>query len=298
MLLGIIAFASAIALILGLPSWARGFNTQFFYSGALASSLLLSITFMALIGWKSTISKDSSQSQMDFMYKMTHELQTPVSSISLAAEMLSQPAVAQAPERTACYLKIIGEESNRMQWHIDNVLHLAKAESNTLLLKTEKTALDDLVNKLLSRYDGRVTAELKANDTLVTVDRQHFSNVLFNLIDNAIKYSPTDPHIRVVTDRFEDQAVVSVQDNGVGIAREEQKKIFDNFYRIKDTSTNIKGFGLGLSYVRQIAQAHHWKLELESERGEGSNFRILIPVVASSVSEAAAQTARPNGRRA
>lgn len=297
-LLGVIAFSAALALILGIPSWAQGLNTQFFYSGALAASLLLSITFLALIGWKSTVSKDSSQSQMDFMYRMTHELQTPVSNISLAADMLGTPAVSDAPERAARYLRIVREESNRMQWHIDNVLHLAKAENHSLLLNPEKTALDDFVDNLLSRYEGRVTAELKANGTLVTVDRQHFSNVLFNLIDNALKYTPDDPQIRVITDRLNDQAVVSVQDNGIGIAKKEQKKIFDNFYRINDTSTNIKGFGLGLSYVQQIAKAHRWKLELQSKQGEGSDFRIVIPVTLSSLSEAAAQTAHPTGRRA
>ncbi len=296
-LFGMIAFSAAVALIMGVPFWARGLNTQFFYSGALAASLLLSISFMALIGWRSTVSKDSSQSQMDFMYRMTHELQTPVTCISLAADMLGKPPVADTPERATRYLRIINEESNRMQWHIDNVLHLAKAENHSLLLKPEKTSLDDLVNHLLSRYDGRVTAELKANGTLVTVDRQHFSNVLFNLVDNALKYTPVDPHIRVITEQSNDQAVVPVQDNGIGIANEEQKKIFDNFYRIKDTSTNIKGFGLGLSYVRQIAKAHRWKLELQSKQGEGSDFRIVIPVTSSSLSEATAQTAHPTGRR-
>ena len=280
-LLGMVALLSAAALILNVPAWAGGVNTQFFYSGALASSLLLSIVFMALIGWKSTVSKESSQSQMNFMYKMTHELQAPVSSIGLAADMLSSPSVAESPERAKKYLSIIKEEGNRMQWHIDNVLHIAKAENRTLLLMPEKVPLDALVSSLMSRYEGRVLAELKARDALVSVDRQHFSNVLYNLIDNALKYTPVNPEIRVSTLSRDDRAVVSVRDNGIGIPKGEQKKIFTNFYRVPDNSANVKGFGLGLSYVQQIAQAHQWHLELDSREGEGSDFRILIPLTTS-----------------
>ncbi|MFB9293183.1 sensor histidine kinase [Persicitalea jodogahamensis] len=280
-LLGLVAFFSAIALITGVSSWAGGINTQFFYSGAFAASLLLSIVVMAVLGWRLTESKDSSQSQMDFMYKMTHELQTPVSSITLAANMLENPSVSGTPERLAKYVRIVKEESNRMQWHIDNVLHIAKAENRTLLLKPEKTAVDSLVSNLLSRYDGRISSDLKASEASVTVDRQHFSNVLFNLIDNALKYTPVNPQIWVCTQQVADKVVVSVRDNGIGIPQHEQKKIFNNFYRIQNNSANVKGFGLGLSYVQQIAQAHHWNLELESQEGEGSDFRIVLPVSSS-----------------
>jgi len=280
-LLGLVAFLSAIALIIGIPSWAGGTNTQFFYSGALAASLLLSIVVMAILGWRSVVSKDSSQSQMDFMYKMTHELQTPVASITLAADMLDKPSVADSPARWAKYVRIVKEEGDRMQWHIDNVLHIAKAENRTLLLKPEKTAVDTLVSDLLSRYEGRILVELKASDVSVTVDRQHFSNVIFNLIDNALKYTPVNPQIRVSTRQIADKVVVSVRDNGIGIPKHEQKKIFNNFYRVQENSANVKGFGLGLSYVQQIAHAHQWNLELESQEGEGSDFRIVLPVSSS-----------------
>lgn len=280
-LLGLVAFFSAIALIVGVPSWMGGVNSQFFYSGAFAAGLLLSIVVMAILGWRSTVSKDSSQSQMDFMYKMTHELQTPVSSITLAADMLDKPSVADSPDRSAKYIRIVKEEGNRMQWHIDNVLHIAKAENRTLLLKPEKTPVDTLVSNLLSRYEGRVLAELKATEASVTVDRQHFSNVLYNLIDNALKYTPVNPQIWVTTRQIADKVVVSVRDNGIGIPKHEQKKIFNNFYRIQDNTANVKGFGLGLSYVQQIAQAHQWNLELDSQEGEGSDFRIVLPVSSS-----------------
>ena len=127
----------------------------------------------------------------------------------------------------------------------------------------------------------RVLAELKAADASVTVDRQHFSNVLFNLIDNALKYTPVNPEIQVSTRQVADKVVVSVRDNGIGIPRHEQKKIFNNFYRVQDNLANVKGFGLGLSYVQQIARAHQWNLELDSQEGEGSDFRVVLPVSSS-----------------
>ncbi len=223
-------------------------------------------------------SRESSQNQMDFMQKMTHELQTPVSSIALAADMLANQAVLNNPERVRKYVKMIKEESNRMQWHIENVLHIAKADTQVLLLKLEKTPINDLILSILERYENQVKIDLNAPETLVSLDRQHFINVLHNLIDNALKYTPTNPVVVVSTSLRKNALIVSVRDNGIGIAKSEQQKIFNNFYRIQDNSSSIKGFGLGLSYVKQIANAHSWQLELTSSKGEGSEFRIVIPV--------------------
>lgn len=236
---------------------------------------------MVGVAWKMSLYKDSSQSQMDFMYKMTHELQTPVSSISLAADMLSNQAVLNTPERLKKYIRMIKEESNRMQWHIENVLHIAKSENQILLLKLEKLPINDLILSIIERYEKYVTTDLNAPETLVSLDRQHFINVLHNLIDNAIKYSPDTPVVTVSTYYANNRLVVSVKDKGIGIAKSEQKKIFNKFYRINDNSTNIKGFGLGLSYVQQIANAHNWQLDLISNKGTGSDFRIVIPLPSS-----------------
>jgi len=276
-LLGVLAFASSAALIADVPSWTEDAHLTDFLSGVFVAGALLPIVVMMVMGWWTTVSKDSSQNQMDFMYKMTHELQTPVSSISLAADMLATPAVQGSPERLGKYVRIVKEESNRMQWHIDNVLHIAKAENQTLLLRLEKIQVNDLIESVVERYGRKICMELEAENSTATVDQQHLTNVLRNLLDNALKYTPDNPRIIIATSRREDSLMISVRDNGIGIAEEEQKKIFDNFYRVPDNSTNVKGFGLGLSYVQQIAHAHHWDLELTSQQGVGSEFKIIIP---------------------
>jgi two-component system, OmpR family, phosphate regulon sensor histidine kinase PhoR len=275
-LLGVLTLFCSAALIADLPSRLADEPLKSFLSGVFFAGVLLSILAMTALGWKTTVSKDSSQNQMDFMYKMTHELQTPVSSISLAADMLATPSVQNSPERISKYLRIVKEESNRMQWHIDNVLHIAKAENQTLLLRLEKIQVNNLIENVAEQYGRNICIELKANDSLAFVDRQHFTNVLRNLLDNALKYTPTNPQITIGTAREHDVLIVSVRDNGIGIAEEDQKRIFDNFYRVPNNASNIKGFGLGLSYVQQIVNAHQWELELISQQGVGSEFKLLI----------------------
>ncbi|MPR35856.1 sensor histidine kinase [Salmonirosea aquatica] len=276
-LLGVLAFLASAALIADIPSLAADERLKAFLSGVFVAGALLPILVMIVMGWRTTVSKDSSQNQMDFMYKMTHELQTPVSSISLAADMLATPAVQRSPERIGKYVRMVKEESNRMQWHIDNVLHIAKAENQTLLLRLEKIQVNDLIESVVERYGRKICMELDAEDSTAIVDRQHLANVLRNLLDNALKYTPENPRIIIATQRLNNTLVVNVRDNGIGIAEEEQKKIFDNFYRVPNNTSNVKGFGLGLSYVQQIARAHHWNLELTSQPGVGSEFKITIP---------------------
>lgn len=276
-LLGVLAFFSTGALLADISSWVADERLRSFLCGTFFSGAVIPILIMIVMGWKTTESKDSSQNQMDFMYKMTHELQTPVSSISLAADMLATPAVQRSPERLGKYVRIIKEESDRMQWHIDNVLHIAKAENQTLLLRLEKIQVNDLIESVVERYGRKICMELEAEDSTASVDSQHLANVLRNLLDNALKYTPENPRIIIATSRRADSLIVSVCDNGIGIAEAEQKKIFDNFYRVPNNTSNVKGFGLGLSYVQQIARAHQWDLELTSQEGVGSEFKILIP---------------------
>ncbi len=276
-LLGVLAFFSSAALMVDFPALAADERMRAFMSGVFVAGALIPILLMMVMGWRTTVSKDSSQNQMDFMYKMTHELQTPVSSISLAADILATPSVQNSPERIGKYVRMVKEESNRMQWHIDNVLHIAKAENQTLLLELEKIQINDLIENVVERYGRNICMELEAKDSMASVDRQHFTNVLRNLLDNALKYTPTNPQIKIATTRRNDTLIVSVYDNGIGIAEEDQKKIFNNFYRVPNNTSSVKGFGLGLSYVQQIARAHQWDLALTSQQGVGSEFKILIP---------------------
>ncbi|TDB62305.1 sensor histidine kinase [Arundinibacter roseus] len=279
---GILAILSFLLLFLIEGSfWPENEQMQAFLTGGLLITTLLSVGILMILGWTATNGHETFKSQMDFMYKMTHELQTPVSSIRLSAEMLDSDAVKTSSERSQRYVRIIREESARMQWHIDKVLHIARAENQTLSLTLEKICLDELILSLLDRYPETVRAEVQTGYTLVYADRQHLINVVHNLIENAIKYTPEAPQIIISTTHEDNKIALSVRDNGIGIDPDHQKLIFDTFYRVPDNVANVKGFGLGLSYVQQIVRAHHWQLELTSATGVGSTFTLILPVAST-----------------
>ncbi|WP_207506077.1 sensor histidine kinase [Telluribacter humicola] len=274
--LGVVAILCVVAFLSSYPSSiSRSDFTD--YQVLLVGLLLFSIVGLVALGLYALRSTSNSQHQMDFMCQMTHELQTPVANIRLAADMLVSPVVMQTPDKLKKYVRIIKEESQRMQWHIENVLNIAQAESSTLKLNLETTPLNDLVYSVVERYNGAVKAEYRAQQSLARVDRLHLINVLHNLMENAIKYSPENPDIKVCTYDKDGNYVIAVRDNGIGIPPEEKGKIFQKFYRIGRTRGSVKGFGLGLSYVQQIVNAHRWQLELDSELGKGSEFRVAIP---------------------
>lgn len=274
LLLGFFVLLFALLLLVQL-SVAIGVSLSG-YVTVLYIGLVVSILGMVLLAWRLLKANDSWLDRMDFMYKMTHELQTPVSSIRLAADMLAVPVVTQTPERLHNYIRIIKEESERMQAHVENVLNIAKAEGDLLILRKEIIPLNDLIYNVISRYNGAVKADCRAQDSLIYADRLHLTNVLHNLFDNAIKYSPDSPEVLVKTISTDSAYLIAVKDKGIGIAPKDQEKIFAKFYRVEG-GENVKGFGLGLSYVQQIATAHKWQLELDSEPGKGSEFRVVIP---------------------
>lgn len=274
LLLGFFVLLFALLLVVQL-SVAIGVSLSG-YVTVLYIGLVVSVLGMVLLAWRLLKVNDTSLDRMDFMYKMTHELQTPVSSIRLAADMLAVPVVIQTPERLNNYIRIIKEESQRMQAHVENVLNIAKAEGDLLILRQEIIPLNDLIYNVISRYNGAVKADCRAQDSLIYADRLHLTNILHNLFDNAIKYSVDAPDVMVKTLSTDASFIIAVKDKGIGIAPKDQQKIFTKFYRVEG-GENIKGFGLGLSYVQQIATAHQWQLELDSEPGKGSEFRVVIP---------------------
>lgn len=274
--LGVVAILCVAAFLSSYPSSVSQYGLSL-YQVLLAGVLLTSIVGLVALGLHILRTTSDSQHQMDFMCQMTHELQTPVANIRLAADMLVSPAVMQSSDKLRKYVRIIKEESQHMQWHIENVLNIAQAESNSLKLNLETTPLNDLVSSVVERYHGIVKAEYRAQQALAKVDRLHLINVLHNLMENAIKYSPENPDIQVYTYDQDGNYIIAVRDNGVGIPPEEKGKIFQKFYRIARTSGSAKGFGLGLSYVQQIVSAHQWRLELDSELGKGTEFRVAIP---------------------
>jgi two-component system, OmpR family, phosphate regulon sensor histidine kinase PhoR len=240
--------------------------------------VLIAVSFFSYALFVILRQKQLSEVQRDFINNMTHELQTPISTIRIAADVLKNPVIVTQPERYNRYVRIVEEEILRLQRQVEMVLNMAKAERKKLALELEWLDAHELIEKIAQPYEGKLSLYLRATSPYVEADRLHFGNLINNLIDNALKYSPKNPEVSVRTYDEGDRLVLAVRDNGIGIAPEHQKKIFEKFYRVSFGNVhNVKGFGIGLSYVRQIVKTHGWKLHLTSEPGQGSEFRVTIP---------------------
>jgi two-component system phosphate regulon sensor histidine kinase PhoR len=228
-----------------------------------------------------------SEVQKDFINNMTHEFKTPISTIAISTEVLRQPSIIHSPERLLNYATIIQTENNRLKQQVERVLQMARLEKHDLGLKREQCNVHDIIedavkniNLTLKARDGEITLKLLANTPIILADKLHFTNVIFNLLDNAVKYSIEAPQISITTTLSKKEVMIDVVDNGIGINAEHQKKIFHRFYRIPTGNLhNVKGFGLGLSYVKLIVEAHQGKIFVNSELNKGSKFTIKLPIV-------------------
>lgn len=220
--------------------------------------------------------KQLSDEQKDFINNMTHELQTPISSIRIASDVLANPAIVSQPDRYNRYVNLVKEEIGRLQRQVELVLTTAKAERNMLDIREEVIDAHEEIRSVLARYRGQVSHDFSATNATILADRDHFHGMIGNLVDNAVKYSGAEPDVRISTTNIGKKLSIDISDKGIGISPEQQKKIFDKFYRVPSGDIhNAKGFGIGLSYVKEIVRAHGWKLELSSSPGKGSRFRIL-----------------------
>lgn len=230
--------------------------------------------------------KRLSEIQKDFINNMTHEFKTPLSTISISTEVLKDPGIVKSPERLLNYATIIETESQRLRQQVERVLQMAKIENGDVALKKERWDIHQLIREvvdknalMLSSKNGKVVLQLEAGANEGLVDKLHFTNVLFNLLDNAIKYCEQVPHITITTASQQNQILISVMDNGIGIAHDQLKKIFHQFYRVPTGNRHdVKGFGLGLHYVKLMVQAHQGKISVESTPGVGTTFKILLPI--------------------
>lgn len=220
--------------------------------------------------------------QRDFINNITHELQTPVSTIRVAADVLQSDTILQQPDRLKQYARVLSEESRRLQKQINSVLQLARSERSSFVLDQEEVNLHDLMTTAADEFAPYVTLHLAAPDARIQADRYHLETALNNLIDNALKYCDSTPCVLLET-RFERGMLCwSVKDNGIGIAPEHQKAVFRQFFRVASGHThNVKGFGLGLYYVRQVIRAHGWRLTLTSKPNQGSTFDVACPYFTS-----------------
>ena len=236
----------------------------------------------------STIFKQKKLSEIknDFISNMTHEFKTPISTISLACEVLNDKTFEKSPERVNNYVKMIGDENKRLSLLVENILQTAILDKGEFKLNFQSIDIHTLIEQTIANIklqvenkEGEITTELKATTPIINADRVHIPNIIFNLIDNALKYSKGKPKIRIRTRNNEDGVFISVQDNGIGISNENQKRIFDTMYRVPTGNIhNVKGFGLGLSYVKVVAEKHGGFVSVESELEKGSTFTVYLPI--------------------
>lgn len=230
--------------------------------------------------------KKLSAIKNDFINNMTHEFKTPIATISLAAQMLKDGAVTYDPPAIGRIAGIIRDESKRLTFQVEKVLQSALFTESRMKLKLKNLHLNEVVESLASKFSLRVEDKggtlhtyLDADQDEVCADEVHITNVVSNLLDNAIKYCNREPEITICTSNRGEEIIISVIDNGIGIAVKEQKLIFERFYRVSTGNLHdVKGFGLGLSYVKTIVEAHGGRIEVKSEEGKGSRFDVFLPL--------------------
>jgi two-component system phosphate regulon sensor histidine kinase PhoR len=231
--------------------------------------------------------KKISQIKNDFINNMTHELKTPISTISLASQMLKDNSLVHSPSTIDHISGVIFDESKRLSSQVEKVLQMAVFNEGKLKLKFSEIDLNQIVAMAASNFEIRVTTSngtlesaINAENAIIKGDEVHITNVIFNLLDNAEKYSKEIPRIEISTENRGNWVIVQIKDYGIGISKENLTQIFERFYRIPTGNVhNVKGFGLGLSYVKRIVDEHHGKIKVESTVGKGTKFRIYFPVI-------------------
>jgi two-component system phosphate regulon sensor histidine kinase PhoR len=227
-----------------------------------------------------------SEIQRDFINNMTHEFKTPISTIAISAEVLKDPSIVNTPERLLNYTTIIQNENNRLKQQVERVLQMARLDREEIKLKKEVLDIHDIIHEAVKNISiskttphSNIELNLDSPDSKVHADKLHLTNVFFNLLDNAIKYCKETPRIIISTTILNDLLHISVKDNGIGISPENHRKVFQKFYRVPTGNIHdVKGFGIGLNYVKLVMDSHRGRINLASELGKGSTFTLILPV--------------------
>lgn len=253
----------------------------------------LIFTFVLLVTFIFTIyiifrQKKLTEIKNDFINNMTHEFKTPISTISLAAQMLKDPAVGKSPAMFQHISGVINDETKRLRFQVEKVLQMSMFERQKATLKMKEVNANELIAGVVNtftlkveKYNGKITSSLDAENPDIFVDEMHFTNVIFNLLDNAVKYKKPEGELllNIRTWNESGKLYISIQDNGIGIKKENLKKIFDKFYRVHTGNRHdVKGFGLGLAYVKKIITDHKGTIRAESELNVGTKFIIVLPL--------------------
>lgn len=225
----------------------------------------------------------------DFINNMTHELKTPISSISLAAQMLNDESVTKSPVMMKHLGKVINDESKRLRYLVEKVLQMSMFDRKKAIFKKKKLNLNELVDNVSNTFTlrvehtgGHIKTELSAEEPTIYVDEMHFTNVIFNLLDNAVKYRHPDRGVELFLKTWNDKEklYLMIKDNGLGMKKEDLKKVFEKFYRVHTGNVHdVKGFGLGLAYVKKIVKLHKGEIHVDSEKGKGTKFIITLPII-------------------
>ncbi len=256
-----------------------------FIIGAILFTMIITTAFFITIR---TLLKQKKLSEIksDFINNMTHEFKTPLATISLAVDALKNDKVKESPEKAQYFTNIIKEENKRMNKQVETILQAALLDKQEVQLNLKKLPAHVLINSALNNITlqveekgGRLEVHLNAEKDIVLADEVHFTNLINNLLDNAVKYSKENLQIKLTTSNTANNIRIKIEDNGIGMNKETLNRIFEKFYRAHTGNIhNVKGFGLGLSYVKTMVDAHHGVIKAESVLGKGSTFIITIPL--------------------
>lgn len=268
-------------------------KSKFLFSSLLGLSFLsLLFTLVIILTYSSALrllmnQKQISEIKTDFINNMTHEFKTPIATISLALDAIRNPKIIDDKEKVQRYLQMIKDENKRMHAQVENVLRISKLEKNELDISKVTHDVHEIldhavehISLIVEDRNGFIKKQFNATRTTILLNEMHFTNVIVNILDNAVKYSTQEPKITVTTENSKDFIIIKIKDEGDGISKTALKKVFDKFYREHTGDIhNVKGHGLGLAYVKQIVEDHNGQIYVESDKGKGSTFFLKMPLI-------------------
>ncbi len=267
------------------PDRSAYFNSQLSVFYFLTALLIIIVLFFGYTLSAIIRQRQLSEIQKNFINNLTHELKTPISSIALSANVINNKDILKSPKRLFEYTRIIQEQNRRLSKNVEKVLNLASLEKNKLHLNLKQINLNTTITEIIEQFEqtdfgqkADVENNLHKNDVMIFADGFYFSHLVLNILENAVKYCELTPLIKIKLDENKGKLELKFYDNGIGISKDQCKKIFKKFYRVPTGNVhNVKGFGLGLDYVKKIVDAHNWKIRVDENSKNGSIFTLSIP---------------------